>query len=184
MDVDDILQFPESSSTTPANDNEYHNQSLLCLTDLEDCCNDPHERRGSWYYPNGSEVTLNVGSTIFQRNRGPNQVLNDQQYYGSVRLYRRGNPTERGRFHCELPNAANPFVNQTIYVNICELITTKLILCLLFIFFLVISGYWSSGNHAFWLQHCRGKFHAGVLSKYCNTARHTSTTLSVVLWSK
>ena len=184
MDVDDILQFPESSSTAPANDNEYHNQSLLCLTDLEDCCNDPHPRRGSWYYPDGSEVTFNTGSNSFQRNRGPNQVLNDQQYYGSVRLYRRGNPMERGRFRCELPNAANPFVNQTIYVNICELITTKLIVLLLFIFLLVISGYWSSGNHALWLQHCRGKLHTGVLSKYHSTAKHASTTLSVVLWSK
>ena len=130
MDVNDILQFPESSTTTPANDNEYHNQSLLCLTDLEDCCDDPRQRRGTWYYPDGTEVTLNTGSNNFRRNRGPNQVLNDQQFYGSVRLYRRGNPTERGRFHCELPNAANPFVNQTIYVNICELITTTKILLL------------------------------------------------------
>ena len=125
VDVDDILQFPESSTTTPANDNGHHNNSLLCLTDLEDCCNDPRERRGSWYYPNGSEVTFNAGSTTFRRNRGPNQVINDQQFYGSVRLYRQGNSTERGRFHCELPNAANPFVNQTIYVNICELATTN-----------------------------------------------------------
>ena len=77
MDVDDILQFPESFTITPANDNEYHNQSLLCLTDLEDCCNGRNQRtRCSWYYPNGSEVTFNAGSNNFQRNlRGPNQVI-------------------------------------------------------------------------------------------------------------
>ena len=45
VDVDDILQFPESSTITPANDNEYHNQSLLCLTDLEDCCNGSNQRQ-------------------------------------------------------------------------------------------------------------------------------------------
>jgi hypothetical protein len=121
VDVDDILQFPESSDTTPANNDEYHNQSLLCLTDLEECCNAPRERHGSWHYPDGSEVTFNAGSNMFRRNRGPNQVLNDQQFYGSVRLFRQGNPTDRGRFRCELPNAANPFVNQIIYANICEL---------------------------------------------------------------
>jgi hypothetical protein len=35
-----------------------------------------------------------------------------------VRLNRQGNPTERGRFHCEVPNAAG--VNVTVYVNIGE----------------------------------------------------------------
>jgi hypothetical protein len=122
VDVDDILQVPESSTATPANNNsEYHNQSLLCLTDLGDCCNAPRTRRGNWHYPNASDVPFNAGSDNFRRNRGPNQVLNDQQFYGSVRLFRRGNPTDRGRFRCELPNAANPFVNQIIYANICEL---------------------------------------------------------------
>ncbi len=134
MDVDDILQLPESSTATPENNDEYHNQSLLCLTDLEDCCNAPRERRGSWHYPDRSKVIFNAGNDNFRRNRGPNEVVNDQQFYGSVRLFRRGNPTERGRFRCELPNAANPFVNQTIYANICELTTIKkLMLSLLLI---------------------------------------------------
>jgi hypothetical protein len=183
--VDDILQFPESFAITPAN-NEYHNRSLLCLTDLENCCSNP-PRRGSWHYPDGSEVTFNAGSNMFRRNRGPNQVLNDQQFYGSVRLFRQGNPTDRGRFRCELPNAANPFVNQIIYANICELTTIKkidVVFAINFIVYLAISGHWSSEYHTLWLQHCRRKFHTGLLSKYCDTAGHTSTTLSVILWPK
>ena len=31
--------------------------------------------------------------------------------------------TERGHFRCELPNAADPSVNQILYVNICEFVT-------------------------------------------------------------
>lgn len=184
VDVDDIFQSP---SDTPTNGDESHNQSLLCLTDLEDCCNDPRTRQGAWYYPDGTVVTFSFGENKFRRTRGPNEVMTDRQFYGSVRLFRQGSPPERGRFRCELPNAANPFVNQTIYANIRELTKTELTVFfffLPFIFFLVISGHWSSEHHAFWFQHCRGKFHTCVLSKYFNTARHTSTTLSVVLWPK
>ena len=125
MDIDDILQFPESSTTTPANGDEYHDQSLLCLTDLETCCNDSRDstrQQGEWYYPDGYQVSFTAGIDEFRRNRGANEVVNDQQFYGSARLFRQGNPPERGRFRCQLPNAANPFVNQTIYANICELI--------------------------------------------------------------
>ena len=119
MDVDDILQFFDS--TNPSNNNEYHDQALLCLTDLGDCCaNPPRTRRGSWYYPDGTAVGFNPGDDSFRRNRGANQVLNDQQFYGSVRLFRRGDPPERGRFHCELPNSANPNINRTLHANICE----------------------------------------------------------------
>ena len=121
VDIDDILQFPESSNTTPANGDEYHNRSLLCLTDLEDCCSDTRQQ-GEWYYPDGDdhEVTSDTMRATFQQNRGENQVIGKQQFYGSVRLFRRGNPPERGRFHCELPSQADPSNNQTIYVNICE----------------------------------------------------------------
>ena len=44
------------------------------------------------------------------------------QIYGSVRLFRRfGLPPGRGRFRCELPNAADQNVNQTLYANIGEI---------------------------------------------------------------
>ena len=121
VDIDDILQFPESSDTIPINDNEHHNQSLLCLTDLDDCCNDPRARQGDWYYPDGNTISFNSGGDKFRRNRGANEVINNQQFYGSVRLWRQGDPPERGRFRCELPNSANPFVNRVLYAHIREL---------------------------------------------------------------
>ena len=56
-------------------------------------------------------------SVAFQANRGPNeQKKNRQTVYGSVCLYcRYGNPPERGHSHCELPTAANPSINQTLF---------------------------------------------------------------------
>ena len=97
---------------------EYHDEALLCLTDLEDCCNSPHTKHGHWYYPNGSTVSFDdMNSNTFQRNRDANQIINDQRFYGSVRLFRRGVPSERGRFRCELPNAAD--INRIFYANIC-----------------------------------------------------------------
>ena len=132
MDIDDILyRAPiDGYREDPTNANpELHDQALLCVTDLEDCCDAPHTVRGDWYYPNGSVVLFDVivpmgeGSrTTFWRNRGPNEVVNGQQRYGSVRLFRRySRPPGRGRFRCELPNAADPNVNKTLYANIGEL---------------------------------------------------------------
>ena len=102
---------------SPSNNNS--NGALLCITDLEDCCAAPRTVRGDWYYPDGSRIEDSGNG--FLVNRGPNEVIDGEQFYGSVRLFRRfSGPPERGRFRCELPNAANPFVNQTLYVNICE----------------------------------------------------------------
>ena len=80
---------------------------LMCVTDLVGCCLNPG--RGEWYHPDGSVVTFDDGSTKFRRNR--NQ--------GSTNLWRSGDPMQRGRFRCELPDAQN--VNQIRYANICEL---------------------------------------------------------------
>ena len=124
MDVRDIL-YRRAYSDNPTNGNpELHDQSLLCVTDLKDCCESPHAVHGDWYYPNGSVVQFEIDITYrnkaFRRNRGPNKIVNGRQFYGSVRLFRRWRPPERGRFRCELPSAANPSVNQTLYVYICE----------------------------------------------------------------
>ena len=89
---------------------------LNCRTDLEACCNAAQDNVaapvGEWYYPNGTALTFDTspgGGATFRRNSG----------LMIVRLWRRDTPPERGRFRCELPNAQN--VNQTVYVNICEL---------------------------------------------------------------
>ena len=108
VDIDDIPdEMTVGLDTAVAN-------ALMCVTDLVECCNARQQRLpqslGEWYYPNGSLVAFgSVGTTVFRRSR-------DQSF---IRLWRSGNPMERGHFRCELPDAQR--VNQTNYVNICEL---------------------------------------------------------------
>ena len=133
VDLDDVMYTAPGThlSDLPSNRNP-RDESLQCITDLVDCCgtepdtpsNITRTVHGDWYFPNGTAVGFG-GGTRFLVNRGPNEVIGYdqqlQQFNGSVRLYRRyGNPPGRGRFHCELPSAANPSVNQTLYANICE----------------------------------------------------------------
>ena len=119
MDLDDIL-YREAYTEDPTNANpELHDQALLCVTDLEDCCDAPRTVRGEWYYPDGRRVKFNTEGSTFRRNRGPNEQRNGRQFYGSVRLFRRwSNPPGRGRFRCELPSAADPNVTQVLYATI------------------------------------------------------------------
>ena len=77
--------------------------------------------QGYWYYPNGSEVKsytnenmLHMVRNFFFRDRGP----------GVVRLNHLGNPPERGRFRCEIPNADG--VTVTLYVNIGEIYSSNI----------------------------------------------------------
>ena len=127
VDFHDILRRTTSNRQNPTNNHpELHDQALLCITDLVDCCSSPE--RGNWYYPNGNVVLHDTDgyNAAFRTNRGPNEVIAGRQFYGSVRLFHRYTPPERGRFHCELPSAANPNVNQTLYVYIedCEFVLT------------------------------------------------------------
>ena len=128
MDFDGILNLG-TNEPGPTNRNP-RDGTLECMTDLVDCCGTESDspswsvrpERGDWYFPDGTAIGFG-GGTRFLVNRSPNEIINGQQFYGSVRLFRRfsGVP-ERGRFRCELPNAADPSVNQIIYVNIRELI--------------------------------------------------------------
>ena len=130
VDVNDLL-YNTPDLPEPNNTNGLHDQALLCVTDLEDCCESPRTVRGEWYYPDGSVVPFDIigdygvtiyGRTTFLKNRGPHEVITGRQFYGSVRLFRRwSRPAGRGRFRCELPNAADPNVNQILYANIGEL---------------------------------------------------------------
>ena len=89
---------------------------LLCITNRSGCCRSSDAldgvAQGQWYRPNGTRVgTFGMESAIdpmdhFYRDRGTRVV----------RLNRVGNPPERGRFHCEVPNADGDLVN--LYVNI------------------------------------------------------------------
>jgi hypothetical protein len=127
VDFDDLLYRTAYQPDPSNNDATLHDAALLCVTDLVDCCESP-QARGDWFYPNGSVVQFDgfffTKDRIFRANRGQNEVRSGRQFYGSVRLWRRFSPPERGHFRCELPSAANPTVNQTLYANICELYFT------------------------------------------------------------
>ena len=121
VDIKDIL-YRIREDPGPTNSNGLHDQTLLCITDLEDCCDTPHTERGEWYYPDGRMVQFDAHDqwvVTFLANRDTNEVINGRQFYGSVRLFRQwSGPRERGRFCCELPIAADPNVTQTLYANI------------------------------------------------------------------
>ena len=127
VDIDDIMYTAPNSGTQsepPSNTNP-RDEALLCVTDLVDCCAAPNKMHGGWYFPDQSRVleSNDANIALFLANRGPNQNISGQQFYGSVRLYRRySNPPERGHFYCELPSAADPNVTQILYANISELI--------------------------------------------------------------
>ena len=118
VDIEDLL-LRRPNDPVPSNANGFHDQALLCVTDLVECCESPP--RGNWYYPDGHIVALDNGQDAkFQSNRS--QYSEETNVNGSVRLWSRGHPKERGHFRCELPSATNPSVNQTLYVTIlCKL---------------------------------------------------------------
>ena len=89
---------------------------ILCNTDKGDCCKSPNGFvQGHWYNTEGKivgdynqEYDKHSNGQFFARNREK----------GIVRLYRIGNPSERGLFHCEIPNASGN--TEIRYVNIGE----------------------------------------------------------------
>ena len=105
----------------PTNTNGLHDQTLVCVTDLVDCCDTPMTVHGNWYDPDGNRLT-STASPAFRSNRGPYEVVSGRQFYGSVRIFRRLTPprAQRGRFRCELPSAVNSNVNQILYAYIGE----------------------------------------------------------------
>ena len=114
VNLEDLL-YRTPSDPLPTNANGL--QTLMCVTDRVACCESPE--LGNWYHPDGTRVVL-VDDFIarFQSNRGQNEVNGNEQFYGSVRLWQKYTPTDRGLFHCELPDAEN--VIHTLYVNICK----------------------------------------------------------------
>ena len=151
MDVSDLLYRTnhEPELEDPSNNNTIlHDAALLCVTDLVACCVSP-QPRGDWFYPDGSVVQFDEFpyKPVFRANRGQNEVRNGRLFYGSVRLWRRFNPRERGRFCCEIPSAANPNVNQTLYANICELYFHSIDIATIANTLSYSSGFWVSSRH-------------------------------------
>ena len=93
-------------------DIETDGNGLLCLTNNTNCCgpDDPGPTTGDWYFPSRSVVR----SFTFNSNARRTNFYYRNRALSAVRLNRFNDPSERGRFRCEL-------LNSTIYANICEL---------------------------------------------------------------
>ena len=92
-------------------------EAVLCHTNDETCCANGQAMLGDWYFPDGTMVNSYSQnhvrhSSFFARNRGTDPPV--------VRLYRVGEPQERGRFRCDIRGAAGTL--QELYVNICKLV--------------------------------------------------------------
>ena len=83
-------------------------EGLLCHTNNTNCCTNPG--MGNWRFPDGTTL-----GSFFDDNGGSddNNYFFNSRGPSVVRLNRRNNPIERGRFSCEL-------MSDVIYVNICE----------------------------------------------------------------
>ena len=86
--------------------------ALLCMTDLDACCRNPHSTApiGDWFFPNGTGVPNSDidGQGLmweFYRNRGQSVV----------RMIRRRGGVD-GIYRCEIP--VSSVVNQTIYIGV------------------------------------------------------------------
>ena len=93
---------------------------LLCNTDRSDCCRGSDHpsgtAQGRWYLLNGNEVMSFTAEDMARPE--PDNFFSRSRGTGVVRLTRNNNPTDRGRFRCEIPDADGDTV--TLYVNIGE----------------------------------------------------------------
>ena len=66
VNFDDLL-YRRPDDPHPTN-NEH---TLVCVTELVNCCTTSNAMLSDWYYPDGREVGLDSGgAAAFQRNRG------------------------------------------------------------------------------------------------------------------
>ena len=91
--------------------------SIHCNTDRSDCCR--ASAQGHWYFPDGTQLRSFTQEDAANTEPARNFFARSRAT-GIVRLSRWGDPPQRGRFCCEIPNASGD--NVTLYVNIGECI--------------------------------------------------------------
>ena len=94
----------QNNSLVNLKDIGINDDALLCKTNLNFCCNHPHNL-GNWFYPNGTRVLSQSDNWDFYRARSNMVVLMH---------HRRGG--EDGIYHCKIPDSMN--VPQTIYIGV------------------------------------------------------------------
>ena len=96
--------------------------ALLCRTNKTDCCTSKmgQTKAGEWHFSCNQDMEVGIlgdpplADNLFYRNRNKSVV----------RLNRHGNPSERGCFRCEVPDAND--VHQIVFTNIGMFINTLL----------------------------------------------------------
>ena len=83
--------------------------ALFCIANRTACCRSPYTPNalGNWYFPNGTRVPSTGSQWDFHRTRGQMVVL----------LHRRRGG-ENGIYRCDIPDATNVNVLQTIYIGV------------------------------------------------------------------
>ena len=83
--------------------------ALFCIANRTACCRSPYTpyALGNWYFPNGTRVPSSGSQWDFHRTRGQMVVL----------LHRRRGG-ENGIYRCDIPDATNVNVFQTIYIGV------------------------------------------------------------------
>ena len=115
------VSYADGDSVLLSDIGEGENNSLRCITTQTDCCGQNadggtvrDERRGEFYYPDGTTMVPNkggVGSDGLFRGRG----------YRKIFLQRFSNATTTpppGRYRCDIPDKQN--VSHNMFINIGE----------------------------------------------------------------
>ena len=99
----------QNNSIVTLQDISEHDQALLCMTELRNCCRPPYTGEmgaiGNWFFPNGTRGPSTGNQWDFHRTRGWRAVLMHR---------RRGG--EEGIYRCEIPDIEH--VTQTIYIGV------------------------------------------------------------------
>ena len=100
------MAYPNGSTVLRTDIGEV-DSALQCNTDRVGCCKT--FAHGEFYFPNNTLVPI------------PGEDLSIRTYYrnrsvGFIRLHRRPNGHETGRFRCEIPDASGILVN--LFINV------------------------------------------------------------------
>ena len=113
--------FPNNSYINVDMIGSQDNNSLFCCTNNEYCCHGNYtldkNPLGAWKYPNGSSVAY-FNITLKMQYANLRSRFDRNRNWGTVRLMRIMEPTERGHFCCEIPDSSN--VTQTLCTYIVD----------------------------------------------------------------
>lgn len=103
--ITDVGVTSESDSSDPANSEDDISQSLICYTDINNCCHENME--GEWYLPDGSPGSHGKNFTVTRRDDGTVHLARSDDNILS--------PT--GQFCCSVLDAVNVMRNACVSIG-------------------------------------------------------------------